>query len=83
VAREDGTHRISDVEDRNDPILRDVWPFCSDPIFIRKELRTSRSKDDPVSYIEKRIKEEEGSRKGDLRILLNRMMKRSGRKVTA
>jgi hypothetical protein len=76
VTREDEPYRISDEEDRNDPILKDVWPYCSDPFFIRAELRISRSMDDPFNYIERRIEEEKGSRKGDLRILLNRMMKR-------
>lgn len=59
----------------SDPILRDVWAYCSDPIFIRSELNIARSKEDSAGYLERRIEEEEGSRKADLRILLNRFTK--------
>jgi hypothetical protein len=75
VTREDEPCGILGEMNRIDPILKDVWPYCSDPYFIREELRISRSKNDPFEYIERRIKEEKGSRKGDLRILLNRMKK--------
>ncbi|MGA1794199.1 MAG: hypothetical protein ACMUHM_09625 [Thermoplasmatota archaeon] len=66
----------SDVErgaEGKDPVLEDVIPYCSDPEFIRQELVTARKTGDPLSYLEKRMKEIEGGRKGDIRILLNRL----------
>ena len=76
MSRKDVPHGSEEDEERNDPVLRDVGPYCSDPDFIRAELRTARSKEDALLYIENRIQEEEGSRKGDLRILLNRLSKK-------
>jgi len=62
----------------DDPVLRDVIPYCSDPDLVRKELHEARMSDDPVRYLEGRLAELEGSRSGDIRILLNRL-ERSGR----
>ena len=70
-------------EERKDPVLRDVGPYCSDPFFIKDELRIARSNDDTVGYIERRIEEEKGTRKGDLKILLNRLTKKVDKKFTA
>ena len=56
-----------------DPVLHDVIPYCSDPEFIRQELAAARKTEDPLSYLEKRMGDLEGGRKGDIRILLNRL----------
>jgi hypothetical protein len=60
---------------RLDAVLRDVGPYCSDPEFIRNELGIALSSEDAVGYLKKRIEEIKGIRRGDLRILLNRIMK--------
>ena len=65
-----------DETDRDDPVLRDVGPYCSDPVFVKEELKAARSAKDAVRYIEIRIEEEEGSRRGDLRILFNRLTRK-------
>jgi hypothetical protein len=69
-------------KNRKDPVLVDVWPYCSDPQFIEHELRRARSTEDPIRYVEGRIVEEIGDRKGDLRILLNRLTKKVDGKIT-
>ncbi|MGA1872109.1 MAG: hypothetical protein ACMUHY_00420 [Thermoplasmatota archaeon] len=68
---EDAAINAGDRE--NDPVLRDVLPYSSDPSFIEAELVKARDSADPLSYIESRMGEVEGRRKGDLRILLNRL----------
>jgi hypothetical protein len=62
--------------DEMDPVLRDMVPFLSDISFVRTEYRKAKASSDPVGYITELMEKESGSRKVDLRILLNRMERR-------
>ena len=53
-------------------VLQDVFPYCSDPDFVRREFQEAMKSGKPVYYLERRSGELTGSRKGDIRILLNR-----------
>jgi len=54
-------------------VLQDVFPYCADPDFVRREFQEAMRTGEPANYLEKRSGELTGSRKGDIRILLNRL----------
>jgi hypothetical protein len=58
-------------------VLKDIIPYCSDLEFVRMEYEMAIGSNDPLDYLEARIENESGSRRADLRILLNRLTRKS------
>jgi hypothetical protein len=60
----------------SEKLLKDIIPYCSDLEFVRNEFEKAIGTQDPIGYLESRVENEIGSRKSDLRILLNRLTRK-------
>ena len=54
-------------------VLIDIKPYLSDPEMISHVIDQLNRTEDPVRELEMMIGSEEGVRRGDLRILMNRL----------
>ena len=54
-------------------VLIDIKPYLSDPEMISHVIDQLNRAEDPVRELEVMIRSEEGVRRGDLRILMNRL----------
>ena len=73
-----GNQRIADELPELDPadlVLKDVVPYVQDPFYIARILVEARKTGDEAGYVEELIRTSASDRKGDLRILMNRMTK--------
>jgi len=80
VSNEEGPgERDNDIPhlDREDLILTRVIPYVQDPFYIAKLLEKARISGDPVRYLERISAEAGPERRGDIRILLNAVTRRT------